>query len=325
VAALAGVSTTTVSRTLNDPALVDPATARRVLEAVKIKAYYPNTHARSLVSGKSRMVGLIVSDITNPFFPEIVQGFEEAALSKGYDILIGSTGYDLGRMAHCVRRMLERKVDGVAIMTSEMDAHLVDQFSHREVRMVFLDVGQPGAGITNIVVDYAMGIGEAADHLFELGHRRIGFVSGPPQLKSAQIRRSAFLNKLRHYDLSEDFVVEGDHRVGGGLDAMHRLLSLVDPPTAVLASNDLTALGMMRAMRKARLRVPEDISIIGFDDIGLAEFTDPPLTTVRLPRRQIAECAFEAVVSDMHAAEWKNEYAIETHLVIRETTGRPSR
>ena len=106
---------------------------------------------------------------------------------------------------------------------------------------------------------------------------------------------------------------------------MHRLLSLVDPPTAVLASNDLTALGMMRAMRKARLRVPEDVSIVGFDDIGLAEFTDPPLTTVRLPRRQIAECAFEAVVSDMNAPEWKNEYAIETHLVIRDTTGRPSR
>lgn len=322
---MAGVSPTTVSRTLNDPSLVDPATARRVLEAVQSKGYYPNTHARSLVSGKSRMVGIIVSDITNPFFPEIVQGFEEAAMAKGYDILIGSTGYDLGRMAHCVRRMLERKVDGVVIMTSEMDSHLVDQFSHREVRMVFLDVGRPGAGISNIVVDYSMGIGEAADHLYELGHRRIGFVSGPPQLKSAQIRRSAFLSSLRHYQLSEDLVVEGDHRVAGGLDAMNRLLSLPDPPTAVLASNDLTAVGMMRAMRKAGLRVPEDISIVGFDDIGLAEFTDPPLTTVRLPRRQIAECAFEAVVSDMNAPEWKNEYAIETHLVIRETTCRPSR
>lgn len=325
VAALAGVSATTVSRTLNDPSLVDPATARRVLDAVQSKGYYPNTHARSLVSGKSRMVGLIVSDITNPFFPEIVQGFEEAAMAKGYDILIGSTGYDLGRMAHCVRRMLERKVDGVVIMTSEMDAHLVNQFSYREVRMVFLDVGKPGAGISNIMVNYAMGIGEAADHLYRLGHRRIGFVSGPPQLKSAQIRRSAFLNSLRHYGLSEDLVVEGDHRVAGGLAAMNRLLGLTNPPTAVLASNDLTAVGIMSAIRKSRLRVPEDISVVGFDDIGLAEFTDPPLTTVRLPRRQIAECAFEAVVSDMNTPEWKNEYAIETHLVIRETTCGPSR
>ena len=126
------------------------------------------------------------------------------------------------------------RLDG-HFMTSEMDAHLVDQFSHREVRMVFLDVGQPGAGISNIVVDYSMGIVEAADHLFALGHRRIGFVSGPPQLKSAQIRRSAFLRSLRHYELSEDLVVEGDHRVAGGLDAMNRLLSLPDPPTAVLA------------------------------------------------------------------------------------------
>ena len=295
------------------------------MEAIQSRGYFPNGHARSLVSGKSRLLGLIVSDITNPFFPEIVQGFEEAAIGKGYDILIGSTGYDLTRMALCVRRMLERKVDGVVIMTSEMDSHLVEQFAHRDVRMVFLDVGHPGAGISNIVVDYSMGIGEAADHLFALGHRRIGFVSGPQQLKSAQIRRSAFLRSLRRYELSDDLVVEGDHRVTGGLDAMNRLLSLPDPPTAVLASNDLTAVGMMRAMRKAQLKVPQDISIVGFDDIGLAEFTDPPLTTVRLPRRQIAECAFEAVVSDMGAPEWRNEYTIETHLVIRETTCSPAR
>jgi len=269
VADLAGVSITTVSRTLNDPSLVDPATARRVMDVVNRKGYYPNTHARSLVSGKSRLLGLIVSDITNPFFPEIVQGFEEAAIGGGYDILIASTGYDSARMAICVRRMLERKVDGVVIMTSEMDSHLVDQLSYRDVRLVFLDVGQLGPAIANISVDYSMGIGEATEHLFALGHRRIAFISGPPQLTSAQIRRSAFLHSLRQRGLDNNLVVEGDHRVTGALEAMNLLLSFPDRPTAVLTSNDLTAVGAMRAARLAGLRVPEDISVVGLTISGL--------------------------------------------------------
>ena len=317
VARRARVSITTVSRTINNPSVVDPVTAKRVLEAIEELKYYPDTHARSLVSGRSRILGLIVSDITNPFFPELVQSFEDIATRLGYDVLVSSTNYDSARMTLSVRRMLERKVEGVAIMTSEMDDHLVEQFARRSVPMVFLDVGTPGEHISNIAVNYAMGVNEAVAHLVGLGHRRIGFVSGPQDLLSAQARLSAFVRSIEAHGIASDgrLIVQGDHKVTGGLEAMNRLLKLPELPTAVLASNDLTAVGMMRAVRLAGLAVPRDISIVGFDDIWLAEFTEPPLTTVRLSRRELAEKACSALL-----AGGAREHGVETHLVIREST-----
>ena len=322
VASRAGVSTTTVSRTVNSPSLVDSETAGKVWAAIAELEYYPNSQARSLVSGRSRLLGLIVSDITNPFFPEVIKGFEDVAAGQGFDILIGSTDYDARKMAGCVRRMLERRVDGVAIMTSEMDDHLVGQLARRQVPMVFLDVATPREGIANIVVNYERGINEAIEHLVTLGHGRIGFVSGPQHLKSAQIRRQAFLRSLSRYGIHQDhrLVVEGDHKVEGGLAAMSRLLQLAERPTAALASNDLTAIGMIRGIHRAGLTVPGDVSVVGFDDIWLAQFTDPPLTTVRLSRTELGQQAFHALVSDKAAPAPSGEVTVDTKLIIRETT-----
>jgi len=323
VARRAGVSPATVSRTINNPSMVNAKTAKRVWKAVEELNYYPNSQARSLVSGRSRILGLIVSDITNPFFPELVKGFEDIAIQNEYEILISSTNYEPERMALCVRRMLERKVEGVAIMTSEMDKHLVEQLAHRNVPLVFLDVGPTGESISHVVVDYAMGVREAVEHLLSLGHRRIGFVSGPLGLKSARIRRSAFLRLMSQYGIDEDkrLLEEGDHTVDGGLSAMTRMLESQCAPTALLASNDLTAIGMMRAVHRAGLSVPRDISIVGFDDIHLAEFTEPPLTTVRLSRRELAEHAFHALLGDSGEAPG-SQSKLETHLIIRESTGQ---
>jgi len=320
VADHAKVSITTVSRTINNPDMVEPETAERVWAAITELEYYPNGQARSLVSGRSRLLGLIVSDITNPFFPEVIKGFEDLATEQRFDILIGSTDYDPQKMALCIRRMLERRVDGVAIMTSEMDNHLIDQLARRKVPMVFLDVAIPREGISNIVVNYESGINEAVDHLAGLGHRRIGFISGPQQLKSAHIRRLAFMRSLSRYGIHVDdrLVVEGDHKVNGGLAAITQLLQLQDRPTAVLASNDLTAVGAIRGIHQAGLTVPGDISVVGFDDIWLAEFTDPPLTTVRLSRTELGHQAFRALVCDNGTPQ--GELSVETRLVIRETT-----
>jgi DNA-binding LacI/PurR family transcriptional regulator len=326
VASRAGVSTTTVSRTINTPSLVDADTAEKVWAAIEELEYYPNGQARSLVSGRSRLLGLIVSDITNPFFPEVIKGFEDVAVEQGFDILIGSTDYDTQKMSGCVRRMVERRVDGVAIMTSEMDNHLIDQLARRKVPMVFLDVATPREGIANIVVNYERGINEAVDHLVTLGHRRIGFVSGPQQLKSAQIRRLAFLRSLSRYGIHEDdrLIVEGDHKVGGGLAAIGHLLRLDEKPTAVLASNDLTAIGMMRGIQAAGLTVPGGMSVVGFDDIWLAQFTDPPLTTVRLSRTELGQRAFHALVPDSasttEGGQNSTDLTVDTNLIIRETT-----
>jgi len=324
VAKRAKVSTATVSRTVNNLSSVNPKTAQRVMRAIEELGYHPNGHARSLVLGRSRILGLIVSDIVNPFFPEVLKSFEDLAVQQEYEVLLGSTNYDPERMARCVGRMLERKVEGVAIMTSEMLKPLVDQFAHSNVPLVFLDVGSVKEGVSNISVDYAQGINEAVQHLLALHHQHIGFISGPLTLKSAQIRRSAFLHSLGSFGLDEkeQLIALADHTIDGGVQAMTRLLQLKPLPTAVLCSNDLTAFGALRAIRRAGLRVPDDISVVGFDDIHLAGFTEPPLTTIRLSRSELARQAFDALLRHIDRGRAGEEHAIETHLIVRESTAQ---
>jgi len=326
VAKRANVSITTVSRAINRPELLEADTLKRVRAAIDELQYYPNTQARALVSGRSRILGLIVSDITNPFFPDIIQSFESEAVRRGYDALISSTNYDSARMALCVRRMLERNVDGVAIMTSEMDDHLIGQLENSRVPMVFLDVVTPRDRISNVVVDYAGGIQQAVAHLAGLGHTRIAFIAGPLSLKSAVLRREAFVRALADHQLPcpACFLESGNHKVEGGRAAMDRLLRLPERPTAIVASNDLTAIGVMGTARKAGLQIPRDLSIIGFDDIWQAEYMDPPLTTIRLPRERVAERACQALMVSLGLeAPLAGDYSVATELIVRETTTTP--
>jgi DNA-binding LacI/PurR family transcriptional regulator len=324
VAKRARVSTATVSRTINRTGTVRPDTAERVWRVVRKFGYHPNTNARALVSGRTHLLGLIISDIANPFFPELVKSFEEIALRNGFEVLVANTGYNIDRMAHSVRRMLERKVDGVAVITSEMEKELIAQMEARQIPMVFLDTGKVRDRISNIKVHYGQGIREAMDHLFQLGHERIAFISGPLELRSARTRRMSFLKWLRRYRLLQDegLTESGNHKIDGGELAMQRLLSLAHRPTAVLASNDLTAIGALRAIYNAKLQVPDDISVIGFDDIDFSQFTQPPLTTIRLSRAKLAEKAFDALTNVISGKSKKGrEYDLETHLVVRSSTG----
>ena len=291
--------------------------------AIRQLGYYPNTQAWALVSGRTQIFGLIISDIVNPFFPELVKSFEFAAIHRGYEVIVANTDYDSERMSGCVRRMIERKVDGVAIITSEIDSHLQDELSHRRPPIVFLDVGKAEPLISNIKVDYSKGIGEGVRHIVSLGHRRIGFVSGPLTLKSARTRRSAFLKCIAACGIGQRqrSVVEGNHKIDGGESAIMQLLSLPQPPTAVLTSNDLSAIGALRAITRVGLRVPQDISVIGFDDIELSRFTQPPLTTIRLSRDELGRKAFTALyemVSGKHQSG--QEIKVSTELVDREST-----
>ncbi len=323
VAKRAGVSTATVSRVVNGTAPVDAGTEKRVRAAIQRTGYYPNTHARTLGTGKSHIYGLIISDIENPFFPELVKCFERLAVEHGHEVLIANTDYQAEKTEVCVRRMLERKVDGVAIMTSEMDPELIQMLGARGIPIVFLDTGSIGQGISNISLDYDSGVDQAIDHLTSLGHTSIGFVSGPANLGSARTRQDAFLASLRRkgLDCREEFIRVGNHRFDGGYAAMLEILKLRSRPTAVLASNDLTAIGIMGAVYAAGLRVPEDISVVGFDDIALSSFMSPPLTTIRLSRVDIATFAFNS----LFAASQRNDpqgvtHVVRAELIIRQST-----
>jgi DNA-binding LacI/PurR family transcriptional regulator len=321
VARLAKVSTATVSRTINGSNKVTPETKERVQRAIEQLKFYPNTWARALGSGRSSLYGLIISDITNPFFPELVKSFEDIAVQHGQEVLIANTNYDPARMELCVSRMLQRKVDGVAIMTSEVDEHLITEFQNRDIPLVFLDTGTPQKLASNIVIDYAGGLNAAVDYVANLGHRAIAFIAGPMNLPSARIRREAFVACLERKGIDAGLVEEGNHRVDGGHEAMARLLSAKHRPTAVLASNDMSAIGALGAIHERGLRVPEDISIVGFDDIQISSFTQPALTTVRLPRDEIAQVAFRSLYSIRQDGGQGAEYAIKPALVVRRSTG----
>jgi len=331
VARRARVSTATVSRTINGSANVSPKTAERVRRAIEALGFYPNTNARALGSGRSSLYGLIISDITNPFFPELVKAFEDVAVQHGQEVLIANTNYDPARMETCVRRMLQRKVDGVAIMTSEMDDRLIEVFSRRHIPLVFLDTGNPGPGVSSVRIDYSIGVKDAIDHLTELGHREIAYISGPLSLNSARTRLQAFTSMLRQKHLLSDhrLIEEGNHRVDGGHAAMGHILATGDLPTAVLCSNDLTAIGAMGAIFEHGLRVPEDMSVVGYDGIQLSAYTHPSLTTLSVPRTELANTAFHSVFDhrDPHGGTppMGEEHIIHPSLIVRQSTGPASR
>ena len=326
VARMANVSIATVSRTINRVATVNPKMAKRVWEAIEKLDYFPNTQARALVSGRSRLLGLIVSEITNPFFPELIQRFEDIAVEHGYEILISSTNYDPARMALCIRRMLERRAEGVAVMTFGVEKPLLEQLAERKVPLVFVDVGPERPGISLLRVDYHHGIRQGVQHLAALGHRQIAFVSGPKRLHSAQSRVAAFSKSLAECAIAADpaWIVEGDHTMEGGMDAMDRLLKVKPLPTAVMCSNDMTAIGVLHKLYRAGLRVPDDLSVIGFDDIHIAQVTIPPLTTIQMSCLELARAAVTALRAHVEeGGDAKRHYKINTHLVVRESTGFP--
>jgi DNA-binding LacI/PurR family transcriptional regulator len=326
VAEKAGVSMATVSRTFNRVRAVSPDIAARVWSAIHEVGYVPNTQARGLISGRSRILGLIVSDITNPFFPELIQGFEQQAVRAGFEVLLASTGYDPGIMATTVRRMIERKVEGVAVMTSEMESSLIGQLTDRQMPLVFIDVGPAAPHVSNICVNYEVGMRQAVEHLRRFGHRRMAFVSGPLNLKSARLRREAFLSCFTEaqLDIDRPLILQGDHTLDGGFGAVQELLGAAEKPTAVMCSNDLTAIGVLRGIDAEGLHAPRDMSVIGFDDIYMAHFTLPPLTTIRLSRSDLAKQAFEALMTDIKGTVTGDaaKYFLDTRLIVRGSTSR---
>lgn len=325
IANLAGVSTATVSHVINNTRFVSAEVKQKVQEVIERNGYTPNAHARNLASKQNYTFGLILSDLSNPFFPDLVKSIQECAIAQGYDITMANTNYDPQRTLASVQRMLEQRVGGVAVMTSEMDVSLIGRMAEREVALVFLDVGKVGAYVSNIAVNYEQGIRAGVAHLLALGHRRIAYISGPQHMKSAQRRRLAFTKAMRKYEPSlhtQPFVYEGDFKATGGQQAVTEMLRQKTLPTAILSANDLMAMGALRELKQAGLRVPADISVIGFDDIVFAALTDPPLTTIALPREQIGRAAVEALLNTIKEPDHQGrEYKITPALMIRESTG----
>ena len=211
------------------------------------------------------------------------------------------------------------------MMTFGIEEPLLEQLAERHIPLVFVDQGPDRPGISLLKVDYHHGIRQGVQHLAALGHRNIAFISGPMRLHSAQSRLSAFSKSLTECGIAinQDWIVEGDHTLEGGIVAAEKLLSQVKLPTAAICSNDMTAIGVLHKIYRAGLRVPDDFSIIGFDDIHMARVTIPPLTSIQMSRSELARAAVNALRAHVEGTPTHREYRIDTKLVVRESTGYP--
>src|SRR5208283_5436262 len=322
VAKAARVSTATVSNVLNKTGKVGRRTRALVLSTVKRLGYFPNVHARHLASHNSRTLGIIVSDIENPFFPEVVKGFETRAMHLGYDVILSDTNYDPRRTRQAAERMMEHKVRGVAIMTSEISVKLIHQMARRRIAVTFLDLAPVRKYMSNLRIDYYSGIQQIVQHLHAQGHRRIAFVAGRPGLKSNVVRLQAYENCMRDLGLEPGPVLPGDLRFEGGLAAGLSIAKLSPPPTAVVAVNDLTAVGVVKGLLNSGYRVPQDISVTGFDKTRLAEYSNPSITTVDVHRETLGQMAADALHELANSENPQGrEYQIGAELVLGGSSG----
>jgi len=324
IARAANVSYSTVSRALNDSPRVKPETRERIQHIATEMGYLPSAVARSLVTRRTHIIGVVVTTITDLFFAEVIHAIEETALKQKYNVILTNSGREPERELEAIRALRERRVDGIILVsagTSKKDLSAVK------------GVGTPTVIINNarrehigysVEVDNLSGGREATQHLLSLGHRRIAHITGPIREWDGAERQSGYEQVLRTYGLPLDpsLIVKGGDRPEGGMQAMQQLLALPCRPTAVFCYNDVVALGAMRAARAANLRIPQDLSVVGFDDIDLAPFFEPALTTVAQPKRQMGEKAVQMIL-DLLAGDRVEDCVLPGRLIVRGSTMPP--
>jgi DNA-binding LacI/PurR family transcriptional regulator len=323
VAKRAKVSIATVSRVVNSVGPVKNSTRARVLKAIQELKYHPNIHARSLAGGKSRTLGMIVSNLENPFFLDIFRTLESDAHRRGYEVLVANTDYRPRQLVSSVHLMMGRRLAGLAVIVSEMEPSLIQELTESNLPIVFYDVGTPARNISNIKVRYEKGMQRVVEYLYSVGHRRMAFVGHHISLEPLLDRKKSFLDTMKRYagEVEHATVADCDGPVGGQ-QATRQLLASGFKPTAIICVNDFMALGVVRELREHGLEVPRDVSVTGYDNISLSEYAFPPLTTVNIPREMIGHLAFSALVPEHEDAQVRGrEFLIDPELVIRESTG----
>jgi DNA-binding LacI/PurR family transcriptional regulator len=326
VAEKAGVSPATVSRVLNKTQYISPETEQRVLEVVRQLNYYKNVHARRLATGQSDLFGLVISEIANSYFPEIIRGFQAAAWDRGFDVLLFNTEYQESRTKSVIRKLIESDVRGVAIMTSSVDKSTTSELTAAGVGVVFCNLGAPERLISNISIDYQRGISQAIEHVVALGHRRAAIIAGPGNNRTAITIQHALVTGLNERKLNPFPVIECNYRVDSGASAVRAVLSQPERPTVIFCGSDLIAMGAMKTLEEEGVQVPDDVSVVGIDDISFAFLARPPLTTISVPRERLGVIAFEALEKVLKLKRRKGaDYYLGTELVVRRSTATARR
>ena len=324
IARAARVSHSTVSRALHDSPLVNPRTRAKIRRIAQEKGYTPSAVARSLVNRRTDTIGVVVTSIADPFIGEVVSGIEEVALANDYSVVLATCHADPDREVRAVRGFHERRVDGILVAASRVGALYVPMLSEMRVPIVLINNQHPGEFVFTVTIDNVNGARDATRHLVEFGHRLIAYIGDQFGLQSDTERFTGYRQVLEESGIGfqPKLVGQGDGLPEGGRRAMARLLDARPRPTAVFCYNDLSALGAMRAARDRGLRVPEDLSVAGFDDLFLSSYADPPLTTVQQPKQEMGREAARLVLGLLSGG--KPESRVHRgKLIVRESTAPP--
>lgn len=325
VADLAGVSPTTVSHVINNTRKVDDSTRKKVIDAMDELDYLPNTIARSLRSGETKTIGLIIPDVANSFFAEIARKIENIGFHQGYSVILCNSDNDTQKQRFYIQTLLEKQVDGVIFISAGESEEFLYRLSENHIPIVVADRDVPLQLADVVLLDNESAGYTATRYLIESGHTQIACITGPNDLSPSMMRVTGYKKALSDagIQLRPDLILQADFRYAGGEKAMQKLLILQQQPTAVFVLNDMMAIGAMTAIRKGKLRVPEDISIVGFDDIELASAITPSLTTVAQPITEMAELSTMLLIEKMQNRNQigvNKKIILEARLVIRESS-----
>ncbi|XID91083.1 LacI family DNA-binding transcriptional regulator [Paenibacillaceae bacterium WGS1546] len=320
VAERAQVSKATVSRVLNDNPQVKGEIRERVLRAIEELGYHPNSIARNLATNRSNVIGLILPDITNPYFPFIARGIEDAAHQLGYSLFISNTDNNPKLEQEYIHKMVEQQVGGIVLISSTLDEEAVHELTGLGTPIVLCDRQIVGKPFDSVVIDNYKAAYEAVSYFIERGHRRIAHLAGPRNIQSAESRRNGYLDAMRSADL-QPFVSTGAFSYESGV---HQTGAVIDEyrPTALFASNDLLAFGAMHEIHRRGLTVPGDVAIIGCDDISFSKMSRPLLSTISIPVYQIGVTAMQLLEERIKGGRNGTKNVIMKHkLVHRESCG----
>ncbi len=325
IARAARVSHSTVSRALRGSPLVTAETARKIRSLAQKMGYRPSALARGLVTQETKTVGVVVTNVTDPFIAELVTEIEERANARGYAILLANSKEDPKRELEVVHRLYEHHVDGVFVMASRVGALYQPMLAELQVPIVLVDNHLVDRAFHSVSIDDCGGARAATKHLVELGHKRIAYIGDRHGYQADKERRRGYQLGMRDGRLRcpKRWSVCGDGKTSGGIEAMRKLLAMHTRPTAVVCYNDMTALGALHAIQQEGLRVPQDISLVGFDDIRFAAHSSPPLTTVRQPKDIMSELAVATMMELLNGGGPPATKLVPAELVIRASTAPP--
>ena len=322
IAEAANVSPSTVSRALNDHPRISEKTKQYIQALAKEMGYIPSAIARDLVGGRSATIGVAISDFLDPFYSEIIAGIEDIAIANNYHIFVSSFYRDQQREMALLNTFYERRLAGIIVAGSVIDDHYLT-FPHLDSMPIVL-INCPAFPFS-VSADKVLGARLAVEHLINLGHRRIAHVRHRHDYETAQLRLTSYRETLNQHGIpvEDRYIVAGDERFTGGVRAVDRLLALSEPPTAVFCFNDMTAVGVINALLRKGFSVPDDISVVGFDDLDIASFYYPALTTVHQPIYRIGREAAKMLSALIEGKKKIRAQIMEPRLIIRDSTGPP--